>query len=132
MRTILAFILILTLTGCAVEPRSIYKLEGGIRLFMHEDNHYTMMVQEGSQLVAISIVVYNDANSSVRFIEDVPVGQPMWIEYSCVQCSEVKRPYSSQDILVRGVTFHVSAPTDINGAGWNHGKFGHGQTVVVQ
>lgn len=132
MRMISVFVLLLTLTGCALESRTIHKLEGGVRLFMHEDNHYTMMMQEGNELVAISIVVHNNANSSVRFIEDVPVGQPLWIEYSCVRCSELKRPYSPQDIPVRGVTFHISTSADINGAGWNHGKFGSGQTTVVQ
>ncbi len=59
-----------------------------------------------------------------RLIVDLSQGSLMWVRYiknfnfdfNCLQLLEI----------------HISSEKDIEGGGWNHGKFGRGQTSVIK
>jgi len=99
---------------------------------MHSEGSYSVLVREDSRLVQLGIVVENSDSRAIQLVDDVPKGSPLWVEYSCQFCGDLSHPLESQTLRVKGITFHISSILDINGAGWDRGKFGHGQTVVIQ
>ena len=92
-----------------------------VRVLMHETNNFTLIQQNGIELKELQF----RRCKSVQMLQDVPLGDPMWASYKLTYKND--RAYGELEL-----TLHLHSAEDINGAGWNHGKFGRGQTVVVK
>jgi len=64
-------------------------------------------------------------DDEIKVIADVPNGQPMWVKINWA-----KAPWG-KIIRTTGTEIHIHSGKDINGAGWNHDKFGSGQTSTI-
>ena len=111
------------LIGCSsqrteVENRTITNVEG---VFYHEEGRYTFMVREGDRLVPFT---YNNAGHTghVEIFTDVPDGHAMWVRVYTTDGNG----YRESDL-----SMHIHSIHDLNGAGWNHGKFGRGTTTRI-
>ena len=114
MRIFLPFILFLSLIGCDYTPTPYRSLDVD-RVFYHEWGAYTVFLVRDKKVIEIRLVlpeVRIDAENN-SYIEGN-------IEYN------ENRTYVTHGIL------HLKSLKEINGAGWNHGKHGHGQTVEVE
>lgn len=84
-----------------------------VKVVMHETNHFTLFERgRAGELIFRRVEAYN-----IRLIADVPEGSDM---------------YAFQRVINGEVEIHITSPEIIIGGEWNHGKFGHGQTVVVR
>lgn len=94
------------------------KIGGVVRVLMHDTSHYTLLIQRknSTELEMRSISLWN---VSPRFIADVPFGQPMWVLLKGEKMGGMAR--FKADI-------HIHSPKEVEGAGWDHGKSGHGIT----
>lgn len=94
-----------------------------VRIFMHEKNHYTFYIQEPAKK-EVQILSFMTVYSSLpKIFTDVPAGELSWIRVGAP--FENSRYRWSLDI-------HIHSVSEINGGGWNHGKFGSGQTTVLE
>lgn len=96
------------------------------RILMHEPRHFTVLVQDSNT----NIIKGRDIEVSgddIVYIPDVGESGTNWAVLHWDYLQENNYYHS-----VIKVTFHIKSPEIINGAGWNHGKFGSGQTEVVQ
>ncbi len=99
-----------------------------VRVFWHEQRHYSFYIQkEGSQEINIKEidVVYN-YDKSVKIFSDVPAGNKMWAK---IKESRGRTGFNYYTVYLE---IHLHSVKDVEGGGWNHGKFGSGQTQVVQ
>ncbi len=91
-------------------------------IHMHEPGHWSVWVEDPTTGIRTRQDV--TANCSCRppeaYIPDVKGNNSMW--------AEVTRNRGAMEKIV----FHTRSDTDIEGAGWNHGKFGKGQTVNIK
>lgn len=117
---------VLLILGCSTSRTEPVRIDNVSRVMMHERGRYTLMVEEPDGRISLrsfggSPCFYPE---TVLF-HDVPEGDPMWATYRTVSRS-CENPCEELTEL------HVHSAEDINGAGWNHGKFGSGQTTVVE
>lgn len=108
------------------------------RILMHERGHFTFLVQHEEGRVG-QLEIQTSCRMAV-IASDVPPGHRMWVSYTCTNgyggettCKTVPPIFSSW--IVSGAwTLYIHAHTikEIDGAGWNHGKHGSGQTVIVE
>lgn len=99
------------------------KIENITRVLMHEHRRWTLIVLPANS-TELRMIYLKLVWGYAKVINDVPEGQPMWarvIWYKQWGESRIKR-----------LEIHIHSAKDINGAGWNHGKFGHGQTQVIE
>jgi hypothetical protein len=96
------------------------KIEHVARVLEHEPGRWTVFIQRSDtpELERLSL------RGSSRWIADVPPGEEMWLVIRSVRCGTKGRCEDNE--------FHIRSVKDIQGAGWNHGKFGSGQTVVIR
>ena len=113
----LIVILMFFIVGCSQAGHRIHdiKREHIVRVFMHEPGDYSVLVNNNGELVSKTFAC------KIRLIRDVPYDEPMYYEGE-----------RNRDGYFLRVEIHVHSEKDINGAGWNHGKFGSGQTVEVE
>lgn len=92
----------------------------------HESDHYSVKYKaENNELITIDFGRLSSEGVSLRIIADVPEGESIW-----ALLNRAKTPRGV--IHYFGGEIHVHSGKDINGGGWNHGKFGRGQTVSVE
>jgi len=106
---------LLFLPGC--ETPQHYKVNNIVRVFMHDPGKYSLMVREDGQLKSLP---FHGHSNYFYVYEDVPSGEPMW--------ADVDKTSNG----VKTITLHVHDEKDIQGGGWDHGKFGSGQTQVFK
>lgn len=106
-------------------PSEIKRLDGITRVLMHEPGRYTFLIEQDGGRVAQRTIGQMPCTNVPELFHDVPAGQPMWAEYHT-------RRSGKRDVCDALLTIHIHSVTDINGAGWNHGKFGSGQTTIVE
>ncbi len=109
----------------AIDWTETKRMDGVSRVLMHEPSRYTFLMEKPDGTVAQYSFGQGCYGNIPETFHDVPVGQPMWIEY------RTGNPDTDQ-AFDQLLSIHVHSVTDINGAGWNHGKFGRGQTTVVE
>jgi hypothetical protein len=105
---------------------------------MHEHDHFTLMVQNTDRTVSqISL----QSLTGTTILTDVPQKDTPYAQYRCtgtnyqgdVSCIRYYEGMgSTYRMTVYHLTIHLHSPAEINGAGWNHGKFGSGTTTVVE
>lgn len=98
------------------------------RVLMHETNYYTLeyQVPMSTQILEKSFY-FSSATSEERIkrFADVPPGGKMWaVAKGC------RSDYDSAQDRCQSLEIHLHSGQDINGAGWDHGKFGHGETIA--
>ena len=96
------------------------------QVMMHDDHHYTFFVERDNGMIN----KYTFRYSNPKIFHDVPKRKPMFIEYKrCISPKKLnKRVYDYTKLI----SIHLHSATEINGGGWDHGKFGHGQTSVLR
>lgn len=94
------------------------------RVFMHTPGGYSVVVNDGGEIKVKTFEwaapIHGGGKLSV--LADVPEGEPMY--YTGLQYGEGGGYLE--------VVIHIHSAKDINGAGWDRGKFGRGQTNVVE
>ncbi len=126
--SILAFIIIFVVVvySDTQDRPSIYMEPERLELeqvMEHESKHYSVKYKaENNELIEIN---FGRQNNSVKIIADVPEGEPIW---GLINRGKTPRG----DVHYLGGEIHVHSGRDINGGGWDHGKYGSGQTVPVE
>jgi hypothetical protein len=117
---LLVVFLIFALLSCSMKETR-YKIENVTRIFMHETNNFTFFVEKPGSSEIEEIHISYARNKKLT---DVPANKPMWVDVykSSTSCGD--EGYYLE--------IHIHRVEDINPAGWNHGKFGKGQTTVVE
>jgi hypothetical protein len=128
-RTILIIVLLMILVGCGKDgPDKEVIIKDVVRIFYHEEDKYTFMIQEEGSQEIISLTVYfrfYSSNKRLHIITDVEPCQKMWVKYTS---------YYSRNLgeVTKNAEIHIHSSQDISGGGWDHGKFGSGTTSVLQ
>jgi hypothetical protein len=123
---LLLLCLLAGLTGCGEKKRvsEIMRLEGRMRILMHEPGRYTIL----AEMPNWEVKQYSFGRTCGLMVPVItyglPAEQPVWVAYQVEQ--------SGPHICNRLIEIHLHSVTEINGAGWDHGKQGKGQTTVVQ
>lgn len=93
------------------------------RIFMHEPTKYSFLYFKPSTN-ELKTATYGIDQEHLKIIPDVKLENKPWFYYA-----EFKgHNRFGYHILI----IHLRNVSDIQGAGWNHGKFGRGQTIIVQ
>ena len=137
---ILVCFLITSLISCAtkndkVEPTHV---SGITRIFMHEPGNFTFLIEhnDSKKVGQLRVETYRDHTT---IVEDLQENQSVSVEYSCglnseelYQCKSIPSNFSNWNVGAIKLTIHIHSVKEIDGAGWNHGKFGSGSTTVIQ
>lgn len=94
-----------------------------IRVLMHEPSRISILVQD-EVTKQVTIEELDKYGRNYEIIADVEDGQPMWAELP-----KILNPYKGKEYTAK---IHIRSGEDINGAGWNHGKFGSGTTTIIK
>jgi len=125
--TFLLAISSLVFSGCGGRDEEV-RVDNVVRVFWHEGTLYSFHVREPNsveiKLVFTHYTMCVNQRTYTNILADVPLGNPMWVYYiinhnwdrSCLKVLEI----------------HIHSEKDIEGGGWNHGKFGRGQTSVIR
>jgi len=101
-------------SGCSNSPPiPDEKITDVVRIFMHDPNFYSFMVQDSSSSHLKMVSLHNSSYvAPVSFFADVPQGEKMWVLVHHVRAIGANT----------GMVFeiHIHAPRDVEGAGWNH------------
>ena len=92
-----------------------------VAVWKHRANEYSVTVQEGLKFVDIP---FSGTKLNQELIADVPSHKKMWYEAHYRFNSWTGGGYED-------VKIHIHSINEVNGAGWNHGKFGSGMTERV-
>jgi len=94
------------------------------RVLMHEPENYTFFYtnpKAPNELLPLRI----PAVIKVNFFQDVPAEENSWLTFTSYgECLSICHAGLLE--------LHLHSAQEINGAGWDHGKFGRGQTIVVE
>ncbi len=115
-------IFLLGISGCGSEshlPLEDRRIDNIQRILMHDSYEYTFFIQKDNELTSETF----QFRGLPKFIIDISAGEPMYVIY---------KPYPNWDHVITNARIHIHSPQDINGAGWNHGKFGKGQTIPLE
>lgn len=115
------------LTGCEEQrvASETQRLEGGLRILIHERRRYTIFVQAPNG--AISVLEFTGCpQGEPTFTADVPIDKPEQIEYRTH--TDTKRHLVCNELIA----VHLHSVKEIGGGGWDHGKHGRGQTNVIE
>lgn len=127
-KNIIIIFLIFLFSGCGVKTK-FYEFEYVERVFKNDTKHYSIlyktdiesnMLQEKHFYTIEKLYIYTD----------VPIDKPMWIR-GTHRVFEVLGEEDGNGVWAV-LEIHIHSPQDIGGGGWNHGKFGCGQTSVVE
>ena len=101
------------------------RISNVVGVLMHEPGSYTLEVQNPGSPVVVNTWVRTYYGEYAQIVTDAPNNEPMWAVL-------IIEHYSAGRVFTRGLELHVHTVQDVNGAGWNHGKFGSGQTTRIQ
>lgn len=107
-------------------------IENVERVLMHEPGYYSLLVNQGDKLITRSFGRYG--SPSVKLIPDVNPGQKMWAEIIATRISRscfLAPIWKCEEIWRYRVNVHVTNSQVVEGASWDHGKFGRGKTIPI-
>jgi len=118
---------IVSVFGCReriIEERQINNV---VRVFWHENEKYSVHVREGGSpdIRLVTLPQYMCVSAKPRLLADVSPKDRMWVRYILITNG------LAPDCL-KVLEIHIRSEADIEGGGWNHGKFGSGQISVIQ
>lgn len=127
---VLAMVTAVFLQGCSASDTlpPDERIDGIVRILMHEPGHYTVLVQNAttSAITERRLPTGLERVGEVVYVPDVPSDQLMWLS------THFRISESSCCIRLADIVFHIHEVGDIEGAGWSHGKFGSGRTNVIE
>lgn len=101
------------------------KVENIERIFFHENFRFIYLVRkENGDIEPVSLTYFHEQKSKLTYYDDVPAGKLMW--------ALIKGKGNPKDGIIADIKIHMHSVKDIEGGGWNHGKFGSGNTTVVE
>lgn len=129
MKRLASLILAVVLVGCAPAPAGFQTFEqfNVDAVFWHENDRYSVVVSNGDDVTPVDLSSIHkgryDYKTGAKVVKDVPEGKPMYVKIYNYWDGDASRAYHE---------IHVHSIKDINTAGWNHGKFGSGSTVIIE
>jgi hypothetical protein len=109
-----------TITACG-------RYSNVLAIYYHEQNHYSIAVKTiGSTIQMIDLNrVYDDTLYTCNYtiIDDVKPNEIMYVDYTAT-LNDYLTSYVSYTIHIRNID-------DVSTSGWDHGKFGSGQTQRI-
>jgi len=97
----------------------------GDAVWFHESNRYSLSYEINGKL-------YNKEASSpgihLQVLTDLKKGEKPYYEYKYYWSSIIGTIHKKEEYS----RLHIHSIDNIKGAGWNHGKFGTGQTIRIQ
>lgn len=127
MKTLLSLIACLFLQGCfdtTTGLNVVTKIENVQQVFMHEPGRYSVLIGDNKQSTVQRLGDYLAATKTV-FLYDVPADKNPWVEILVTEVLDERA-------LRQEITFHLKPAQKLQGAGWDHGKGGHGQTIPIK
>lgn len=112
--------------GCSQRIEEV-RINNVVRVFWHENTRYSVQVREPGSVEIKTIRIspqYMCSENQLRLLADVPPEKSMWIRYV------INQNWDSDCLKL--LEIHIHSEKDIEGGGWNHGKFGRGQTSVIK
>ena len=97
------------------------------KVLYHEHSKYSVLVKNGKNLNVLGI-------PTGQLVQDLDRREKMYIErpyseYRGFRTGKIYRSYPDS----RAVWYiHIHDPDEIGAGGWDHGKFGKGQTTVIE
>lgn len=122
-------ILALLIAGCSFGQMTDERIDDVARVFWHEGHRYSILVETGDNTYrTVSLPHYPCAwgTGAVSVVSDVPTNEKMWVEL------RVERGSNFSADCFEKIAIHVHSPKEVEGGGWNHGKFGTGTTSVIE
>ena len=104
-------------TACSSEKTPV-TVENVKRVFMHKESHYSFLYAIPNNPNELQRLTLREL-AQVKIVTDVSPEKDIWLKYTKFGS------YYNMEL-------HLHSAEDINGAGWSHGKFGSGQTVVIE
>ncbi|KKR15133.1 MAG: hypothetical protein UT43_C0006G0003 [Parcubacteria group bacterium GW2011_GWC1_39_29] len=128
MRSALIIFLVIVITsisaGCGHKIETV-RINNVVRVFWHEGTRYSVQVREpGSTEIKTYSLHGHMCTGEPRIFTDVLPENSMWVKYVMDRNWDLD--------CLRSLEIHVWSETNIEGGGWDHGKFGHGQTYVIK
>ena len=112
--------------GLACEKKKeTTRLDYVVRVLMHEPQKYTFLTrtEPKSNVIETTTIRLSGAHTP-NITTDVPDEAESWVIWThAVGCDDCDIEY---------LAIHIHSPQEINGAGWDYGKSGHGMTQVVE
>ncbi|MDP3792528.1 MAG: hypothetical protein Q8Q89_02245 [bacterium] len=134
--------LVLFLFGCEERTRENTNPESTVvsgitRILMHETNSFTFLVERADTHKVGQLRIYA---SKTTLFSDLKEDEPIRVEYRCrsssrneyYQCKSIPADFSIWSTHPAELTIHLHSTKEVDGGGWNHGKFGQGSTTVIQ
>lgn len=111
--------------GCTERVGDVEKIDGIVRVFMHEPGRFTLALQKTN---STELEMRTVASTNCKFLTDVPTNKTIW--------AKIEKPHSdythSDYAYAIRIEFHLHSARDLEGGAWNHGKNGRGQTQVLE
>ena len=129
---IVAFSVIITslvLLGCSERTEEV-RIDNVVRVFWHEGTRYSLQVRKPNSAEIETIAINNNMcggkspRDRIKILADVPLLDSMWVRYTV--------NFNWNLDCLEALEIHIHSEKDIDGGGWNHGKFGRGQTSVIR
>lgn len=112
-----------------IRPVKVSNIE---RVLMHEPGNFTFIVKNKDGSFG-QLHLSSRGSLGVKLLNNLATDEPIRVEYMCkIQCKDVPENFSAWFVVAKSVRVYIHSAKDINGAGWNHGKHGRGQTEVIE
>lgn len=92
------------------------------RVFMGEPNDYTFIITHEDKSNTVWRVKSHFMH--VEIFNDVPSHERMYVKY--------KKVWKQGEAIYQYIYIHIHDLKDVEGGGWDHGKFGQGRTQVIE
>ncbi|MFH1430352.1 MAG: hypothetical protein ABIG71_02390 [Candidatus Uhrbacteria bacterium] len=119
-RIVVTLVVALVLVCCAT--RAEIRIDNVERVLMHEPNRYSLFTRSSDDSDRLT---HHNIFTEPTIVTDAPGGEPMWATWT--QYSD-----GCDGTIYRNFVIHIHSARDINGAGWDRGKNGRGQTTVIE
>lgn len=122
-------VIVLLMAGCGTGTVSDERIDSIARVFWHEYDRYSVLVEKGDGVYITLNFPRNKCNTNrpALIIADVPSDKKMWVSAKIRRGSQ-----TNADPCFEELDFHIHSLNDVSGGSWNHGKFGTGQTSVIK
>lgn len=125
------FLAVLFLGGCTTQHYQSH-IDNVVRVLWHHGHSYGVFVRhpDTNQLEPIEFPTYQceqskPPNQVFVVTEDADPNRSMWVDYAW-------NDNAWSGICVHKLHIHIHSEKDIEGGAWNRGKFGRGQTIVIE
>lgn len=117
--------ILLSVISCSSQPEQLNtKVYTGIdRVFMHSVFHWSFIQDDYPRPIDFHV-----AKETLNILKDVAPQDKCWIKVKVSENFDINDNYC----WAYALEIHLHSVKDINGAGWDLGKSGQGQTQVIE